>query len=152
MAAAQRDQLIRLLEPVVEGMGYELVELELVGVGGSRTLRLFIDSPTGISLDDCEAVSEAIGEVLDEDDPIPDAYNLEVSSPGVDRPLRKEADYDRFAGERVKVRTFAPIEGQRNFTGTLAGLDQDSVVLDTPEGRVEIPRSQVAKAHLVADI
>ncbi len=70
----------------------------------------------------------------------------------MDRPLRKEADFARFSGERVKVRTFGPIEGQRNFTGTLLGLDQGRVVLETPGGRIEIPRDQVAKAHLVAEI
>ena len=152
MAGAQRVDLIALLEPVVEGLGYELVELEWVGVGGNRTLRLFIDTSTGVTLEDCEAVSRSVEAVLDAEDPIREGYSLEVSSPGVDRPLRRDADFTRFAGERVKVRTFGPIEGQRNFTGVLIGLEGTQVVLDTPAGRVAIPRDQVAKAHVVADL
>ncbi|HKJ72447.1 MAG TPA: ribosome maturation factor RimP [Gammaproteobacteria bacterium] len=152
MAAVGRDQLINLLEPVVATMGYELVELEWAGTGGNRVLRLYIDAPGGIGLDDCEAVSHAVEEVLDREDPIAETYSLEVSSPGVDRPLRKAADYERFTGERVKVKTFGPIDGQRSFTGTLAGLEDAHVVVETAEGRTAIPLGQVAKAHLVADI
>jgi ribosome maturation factor RimP len=133
-------------------MGYELVELELVGAGGNRTLRLYIDAPGGVGLDDCEAVSHAVEEVLDAEDPIAEAYSLEISSPGVERPLRKEADYQRFAGEQVKVKTFGPINGQKSFTGTLVGLEAGQVVIDAPEGRTAIPLDQVAKAHLVADL
>jgi ribosome maturation factor RimP len=152
MAAVGKDQLINLLEPVVTTMGYELVELEFVGGGGNRTLRLFIDAPGGIGLDDCEAVSHSVEAVLDEADPIPEGYSLEVSSPGVDRPLRKAADYERFAGDKVKVKTYGPIDGQRSFTGALVGLEDEQVVIETPEGRTAIPLDQVAKAHLVADL
>lgn len=152
MAAVAKGQLIDLLEPVVTAMGFELVELELVGVGGNRTLRLYIDAPGGVGLDDCEAVSHAVEEVLDVEDPIPERYSLEISSPGVDRPLRKPADYERFAGEKVKVKTFGPINGQKSFTGALIGLQEEQVVVETPEGRTAIPLDQVAKAHLVADL
>jgi len=152
MAAVGKDQLIRLLEPVVSTMGYELVELELVGAGGNRTLRLFIDAPSGITLDDCEAVSHSVEDVLDAEDPIPEGYSLEVSSPGLERPLRKAADYERFAGEKVKVKTYGPIGGQKSFTGTLVGLQDEQVIIDVPEGRTAIPLDQVAKAHLVADL
>jgi ribosome maturation factor RimP len=152
MAAVGKNQLVELLEPVVTTMGYELVELELVGSGGNRTLRLFIDAPGGIGLDDCEAVSHSVEEVLDEADPIPEHYSLEISSPGLERPLRKAADYERFRGETVKVKTFGPINGQKSFTGPLIGLEDDQVVVETPEGRTAIPLDQVAKAHLVADI
>lgn len=152
MSATGRDGLIDMLEPTVHAMGYELVELELVGGGGNRVLRLFIDAPSGVTLDDCAAVSEAVEEVLDAEDPIPGEYSLEISSPGVDRPLRKADDYRRFAGEQVKVKTFGPIDGQRSFTGTLVGLEEEQVIVETPEGRAAIPREQVAKAHLVADL
>lgn len=152
MAAVAKGQLIDLLEPVVTAMGFELVELELVVVGGNRTLRLYIDAPGGVGLDDCEAVSHAVEEVLDVEDPIPERYSLEISSPGVDRPLRKPADYERFAGEKVKVKTFGPINGQKSFTGALIGLQEEQVVVETPEGRTAIPLDQVAKAHLVADL
>lgn len=152
MAAVGKNQLVELLEPVVTTMGYELVELEFVGAGGNRTLRLFIDAPSGIGLDDCEAVSHAVEAVLDEADPIAEHYSLEVSSPGLERPLRKAADYERFSGETVKVKTFGPINGQKSFTGSLIGLEDDQVLVETPEGRTAIPLDQVAKAHLVADI
>lgn len=152
MAKPDRKAIIALLEPVVEARGYELVELELTGGGGDRTLRLFIDSPEGIGLEDCQAVSGAVEEVLDEHDPIPDTYSLEVSSPGIDRPLRRESDFERFAGERVKVRTFAPVDGQRSFTGTLKGRENSHVVLETPEGPTRIAWNQIAKAHVMADI
>ena len=152
MAAVGRNALMELLEPVVAGMGYELIELELVGSGGNRSLRLYIDHPDGISVDDCAAVSEAVSDLLDEEDPIPEAYHLEVSSPGVDRPLRRRADYDRFSGETVRVKTYGPVSGQRSFTGTLQGVEEDEVIVDTPEGQFRIPLEQVAKAHLVAEI
>lgn len=152
MAAIGRDGLIEMLEPTVRTMGYELVELELAGSAGNRVVRLFIDTPTGVTLDDCEAVSHAVEEVLDAEDPIPGEYSLEISSPGVDRPLRKSEDYQRFAGETVKIKTFGPINGQRSFTGTLIGLEEGQVIVKTPEGRSAIPREQVAKAHLVAEL
>jgi ribosome maturation factor RimP len=152
MAGVGRNALIEMFEPAVTGMGYELVDVELVGSGGNRTVRLYIDSESGVTVDDCAAVSEVISDLLDEEDPIPEAYNLEVSSPGVDRPLRRREDYDRFSGETVKVKTYGPVSGQRSFTGTLLGIEAEEVVIHTPEGWFRIPLDQVAKAHLVADI
>lgn len=152
MAAVGKGQLVDLLEPVVTAMGYELVELELVGSGGNRTLRLYIDAPNGVTLEDCEAVSHAVEERLDAEDPLPEGYSLEVSSPGLERPLRKSVDFERFAGERIKVKTYGPINGQRSFTGILVGLQDEQLVVEAPEGRTAIPLDQVAKAHLVADL
>ncbi|HKJ88935.1 MAG TPA: ribosome maturation factor RimP [Gammaproteobacteria bacterium] len=152
MAAIGREGLIAMLEPTVSTMGYELVELELVGAGGNRVVRLFIDAPAGVTVDDCAAVSEAVETVLDAEDPIPGEYSLEISSPGVDRPLRKDEDYARFAGETVKIKTFGPVNGQRSFTGTLIGLEDGQVIVSTPEGRSAIPREEIAKAHLVAEL
>jgi ribosome maturation factor RimP len=150
MAAGDREQLIRLLEPVVEDLGYELVELELVNERG-WVLRLYIDAPPGITVDDCATVSDQVEAVLDEADPIAVAYHLEVSSPGVERPLRRAADFERFVGEQVAIRTYAPLDGQRRFTGVLADFSDGTAVLDTQQGRAEIPLDQVAKAHLVAE-
>lgn len=152
MAPKVREALIELLEPSVTAMGYELVELELVGSGGNRTLRLYVDAPGGVTLEDCEAVSDRMEEILDAEDPIPGSYRLEVSSPGINRPLRRLKDYERFRGEKVKLKTFEAIHGQRSFTGELVGLEEENVLVDTPEGRRVIPWEQIAKARLVADL
>ncbi len=146
--AVSRDQLIGLLEPTVTALGYELVELEYIPRGQNQVLRVYIDTRTGVTVDDCACVSEAIEEVLDSQDPILGRYSLEVSSPGIERPLRKSEDYSRFAGERVKIRTTLPINGQRNFTGSLIGLDEGTIVLETGHGQIKIPMEQAAKVHL----
>ena len=104
-----RDQLIELLQPVVVNLGYELWELEYAARSGGGLLRLYIDSPQGITLDDCERVSRAVSAVMDEEDPIAGHYTLEVSSPGLDRVLRTAEHFARFNGERVKVETTTPL-------------------------------------------
>src|SRR5690348_9661657 len=98
-----RERLLGLLEPAVEALGFELVELEFHGQGGGSLLRLYIDKAAGVTVDDCEQVSRQVSAVLDVEDPLPGAYTLEVSSPGLDRPLRKQADYARFAGRQAKL-------------------------------------------------
>lgn len=145
-----------LARPVVEGMGLELVAVEYVREGGRRYLRLYIDKPGGVGLDDCEAVSRQVEALLDREDPIPDSYSLEVSSPGIERPLRSDADFERFAGRMVRVTTFAPVGGRKRFTGELVGLRDGQVrLLVRPDGKgqpqeVAIPREQVARARLHA--
>ena len=114
-----RDQLGELLAPVVADLGYELWELEFAPRAGGGLLRLYIDSDVGISLDDCERVSRAVSETLDAADPIPGHYTLEVSSPGLDRVLRTQAHFERFAGERVKLEMMQPVEGRKRFSGRL---------------------------------
>lgn len=141
-----------LVEPVLIPLGYELVDLQYGREGGRYILRLFIDRPEGIGLDDCEKASRAVGEILDREDPIPNSYYLEVSSPGLERPLKKEGDFKRFTGRRVKLRTFAPIDGQRHFQGRLIGYQGGAVRIELPEGQqLTIPLEQVATARLVFD-
>lgn len=143
-----------LARPIVEAMGLELVDVEWVKEGGRRFLRLYIDREGGITLDHCEAVSRSVEAKLDEVDPIPDNYYLEVSSPGLERPLKREADFHRFAGHMVRITTYAPFAGRKQFVGELQGLVDGQVRLrlqekaGQPGGEIAIPRDQVAKAHL----
>lgn len=138
-----------LVEPIIGQMGYELVEVEYCREGQRYFLRLFIDGPGGVSLDDCERVSRAVEQELDRADPIPHSYYLEVSSPGVERPLKKDADFIRFQGRKVTIRTFAPIEGRRNFEGELLGLEGEMVNILTSSGeQISIPRQGIASAKL----
>ncbi|WP_406678417.1 ribosome maturation factor RimP [Moorella sp. ACPs] len=142
-----------LVEPVLTEMGYELVDLQYGREGGRYILRLFIDRPEGIGLDDCEKVSRAVGDILDQEDPIPNSYYLEVSSPGLERPLKKETDFQRFAGRKIKLRTFAPIEGQRHFQGRLLGCREGQVQVQLDDGRrLAVTLDQVATARLVFDL
>ncbi|MCR4418936.1 MAG: ribosome maturation factor RimP [Clostridia bacterium] len=151
MTERAKDKLTALLEPVVEETGYELVDLEYQKESGHWVLRLFIDRPEGITLDDCEAVSERVGRYLDEVDPIPHRYFLEVSSPGVNRTLRKDRDFERFRGQKVWVRTYGPVEGRRQFRGQLQGLEAGCVLVREGDMVWRIPREAVAKARLEAE-
>ncbi len=120
----------KIIEPVVEGLGYEVVDIDYRPHPTDGLLRIYIDGPNGIVLDDCTTVSHQVSSVLDVEDPIPGQFNLEVSSPGLDRPLRKIADFERFTGSTVKIKLTVPtIEGQRNFTGKLKGIENDEVIL-----------------------
>jgi len=129
--------------------GCELVSCEYLHEQGRWFLRLSIDREGGVTVDDCGAVSRQMSAMLDVDDFVPQAYNLEVSSPGLDRPLTTAADYARFAGEQVKVRTTGPVHGRRRFRGVLAGLEGDLVKIHEPGGQLfEIPIEQVRSARL----
>lgn len=150
--ASVQDKLQALIEPLVESMGYELVLLEFSPHKGSAMVRLFIDAPAGITLGDCERVSREVEGVLDVEDPIPQNYRLEVSSPGLDRPLVKPAHYERFAGQVAKVQLIAPKAGRRKFQGVLKGLKDGQVVLETTEaGTVELKLDEIERARLVPD-
>jgi ribosome maturation factor RimP len=150
--ASVQDRLQAMIEPLVESMGYELVLLEFSPHKGSAMVRLFIDAPAGITLGDCERVSREVEGLLDVEDPIPQNYRLEVSSPGLDRPLVKPAHYERFAGSVVKVQLVAPKNGRRKFQGVLKGLKDGLVVLDTAEtGMVELRLDEIERARLVPD-
>jgi len=136
------------LEPLLREQGYELVELEIGQQGYRRTFRVFIDREGGVTLGDCQAVSQLLNPVLDASDYIPGSYTLEVSSPGFDRPVRKPADFERFAGERIKVRTAVPVEGRKHFKGILKGY-KDGLVLLESEGRTyEIHTENLLRANL----
>lgn len=139
-----------LIEPVVEGMGYEVVDIEFRPHPTDGLLRIYIDKEGGIQLEDCEQVSRQVSGVLDVEDPIPGQFNLEVSSPGLDRPLRKKVDFERFTGETVKIKLTVPtLEGQRNFTGKLLGLQKDDVLLEMDGQTYELPLDTIDKARLV---
>ncbi|HPQ81331.1 MAG TPA: ribosome maturation factor RimP [bacterium] len=137
-----------LLEPVLSNMGYELVERELATEGGRPTLRLYIDKEGGVTIDDCAAASRGVEDLLEVEDVMPSGYNLEVSSPGIDRPLRRRKDFERYCGSRVRIRTFEPIEGRGNFKGTLERLDGDEIVMEVDGRHYRIPFGSVAKARL----
>lgn len=139
-----------LAEEVARPLGLEIVDVEFRRESGGRVLRVFIDKPGGVTLDDCEALSEELSRRLDEVDPIEESYSLEVSSPGIERPLKKPQDFERFAGRLVHVRTFGPIDGRRNFRGELLGLDGEQIIVRLEQGEARIPLEQVAKARLVA--
>jgi ribosome maturation factor RimP len=143
-----RDQLQELLGPVVSELGYELWELEYAPRAGGALLRLYIDSPDGISLEDCERVSRAVSSTLDSADPIPGQYTLEVSSPGLDRVLRTRAHFERFAGERVRVEMARPVDGRKRFSGQLIAATDQEITLDVDGGRVNLPIGDIHKARL----
>ena len=138
-------ELLKLIEQTAEGLGYELVDFETSPRG--RLMRVFIDSPNGITVDDCATVSNQLTRIFEVENVEYD--RLEVSSPGLDRPLRKPADFERFAGEEVQVRLTMPIANQRYFAGVLQGLKDDVVTLETEKGSMEIPFEEIEKARLV---
>ena len=148
MSAILRERLIALIEPLVGRLGYELVELEHTAGRGSAVVRLFIDSPDGVGLEDCERVSREVSAVLDVEDPIPTAYTLEVSSPGADRVLRTRAHFARFVGARVHVELSAPREGRRRYTGTLLSADEAGIALEVDGQRVAVSFAEIGKARL----
>ena len=119
-----------MLAPIVEGQGFELVDVEYVKEAGNWYLRGYIDKPGGITVNDCEAVSRAFSDKLDENDFIEDSYIMEISSPGLDRPLKKEKDFARSMGKLVEIRTYRPIEKQKEFCGILNAYDESSVTID----------------------
>ncbi len=147
-----RTQLGELLGPVVAGLGYELWEIEYAPRAGGGLLRLYIDAAEGISLDDCERVSRAVSETLDETNPIPGQYTLEVSSPGLDRVLRTQAHFARFAGERVKLEMMRPVDGRKRFQGRLTQVGESEITLATDGGTISLPIDDIHRARLIPDV
>jgi len=144
-------QISIMVEPLIKEKGLELVDVEYVREGAHWYLRLYIDKDGGVDMDDCSSVSHVVSEMLDQKNPIPQAYMLEVSSPGLERPLKKEEDFVRFQGSLVMVHTASPFQGFKKFTGNLVGLINDEIVLEYNDERVAIPRTLVKKAHLTLD-
>jgi len=141
-----------LIRRPVEAMGYELVGVGLFRKGhAGQVLRVYIDREGGIDLDDCSAVSHQLSGVLDVEDPIAGHYDLEVSSPGLDRPLFEPAHFERFKGRKAHLRLTAPLQGRRKLDGILAGTDGDTVLLEEGEALHRIPFEQIDTARLVAD-
>lgn len=147
-----RQKLVDLLRPVVEGLGYDLWEVEYAPGRGNGLLRLYIDATACITVEDCERVSRAVSEVLDEADPVPGHYTLEVSSPGLERPLRSEAQFARFVGETVFVEMAQAVEQRRRFKGRLLEVGAGAVVLEVEGRRHVLPVSGIRKAHLAPDL
>ena len=133
----------------IAGAHYELIDLEAKLGGKGGLVRLYIDKPEGIDLEDCEKVSLAVSALLDVEDPIPGNYNLEVSSPGLDRKLTKIEHFQRFAGETVKVQMRFPIEGRRRFRGTLVSSDEENIVVEVDGESHSLPLKTIDTARLV---
>ena len=143
------EELRKLLIPTIEGLGYELMDLEAKLSGGSGLLRIFIDKPEGIGVEDCEKVSLAVSALLDVEDPVPGNYDLEVSSPGLDRKLMKLEHFQRFEGESVKVQMRFPIEGRRRFRGTLVSSSKENIVVEVDGESHSLAMATIDTARLV---
>jgi ribosome maturation factor RimP len=144
-----RAQVWPLAESLCDSEGLELVQLEYRREPGGRILRLFIDKPGGVTLEDCAAVSRELGDLLDVHLSDLGPYHLEVSSPGPNRPLARESDFERFRGQRARIRTLSPMEGQKNFSGILEGLSGGKVLMTTGRSTVAIPIEAIARAFLM---
>lgn len=144
-------RLTNMLQPLVEDLGYEFVGLEYTGQSKNAVLRIYIDHKQGIDLDDCGRVSGEVAALLDVEDPISGQYNLEVSSPGLDRPLFTLEQCARFAGEQVQMTVFAPVEGRRKFKGRILSVTGDILNIDQDGAEIALDFSNIAKARLVPD-
>jgi ribosome maturation factor RimP len=145
------EKVRQIAAPLAAQEGLELVDVEFGGGGGHQTLRLYIDKAGGVSLDDCSSVSRAVSAALDVEDPLDGAYDLEVSSPGLDRPLRTPEHFEKFKGSKVRVKTFGPIpqcENRKTFVGTLEGFAEGNVIVDVDGKRFHVPHAQVSKANV----
>lgn len=140
----------KLIAPSIEALGYEVVRVTLAG-STRKVLQVMAEPSDGrvMSVEDCARVSRAISAILDVEDPISGAYSLEVSSPGIDRPLTRAKDFDRYAGHEAKIETFEPVEGRKRFKGILKGLSGTDVRIESDGADVALPFTQIAKAKLV---
>ena len=141
-----------VIQPVIDEQGLELVDVVYTPEHGRWVLRVFIDKPGGVTLGDCTTVSREIGTILDVEDIIPHSYSLEVSSPGLDRPLTKERDFLRYRGQKVRIRTREPVEGRRNFRATIDGVEDGAVIVTDASGktwRIELLNIDRARLEVV---
>ena len=143
-------KLTDMLRPAVEETGKELLGLEFISAGNNSVLRLFIDHENGINVDDCAEVSRQVGAILDVEDPISSEYNLEVSSPGIDKPLFEMAHFQSVIGETVNVKLSMPLNGRRKFKGTLVAIENDTLIVEVDGIEHELIINNVDKANLVA--
>lgn len=146
---ANIQQVQQLIEPAVTALDYTLWGVELISQGRHSTLRIYIDSPNGITVDDCALVSHQVSGILDVEDPIQSRYTLEVSSPGMNRPLFTLEQYQQSVGELIKLRLNAPFEGRRNFLGVLTAIEGDDVVLHVDGEEYLLPVESIDKANVV---
>ena len=145
-------QLREILLPTLDSFGLELVDLEYRLENRGWVLRLFIDKGGGVTVEDCQSVSQHVGDVLDVEDLIEHGYRLEVSSPGLDRPLTREGDFLRFAGNRARISTRDPISNQRNFQGRILGVEDHRVLFEEDQGgKMSIPYQEISRARLIPE-
>ena len=153
MKEDQQAQIHRQVEEICESLvvseGMELVDLEYRREGPRWMLRLFIDKEGGVNIDDCARISRELGDLLDVKDVIPQAYVLEVSSPGLNRRIRKKEDFSRFVGQKVQLWLVSPKDGRRKIVGDLVGVEGEEVVVTAPEGRISVALTDIAKANLI---
>ena len=148
MLTNKEQSLLNAIEPKAQAEGVEIVTLEIVGAKKAPTIRVFIDTDHGVGFDELASAQSWINEIMDEIDPFPGAYTLEVSSPGIDRPLRTPEHFERFAGERAVIKTQGQIEGRSSFSGTISEADEERVKIDCDGTVYEIPYAQVKRANL----
>ncbi len=151
MSDSLLQEIERLVTPILDEMGIELVDVAYFSGTGRHILRIYADRPTGITLDDCAVVSREIGHLLDVSDLLEQQYVLEVSSPGLDRPLKREKDFFRSVGKRIRIKTTVSLEGRRNFSGILRSVQNGMIKLELEDAVVSIPEKSVKKANLVFD-
>ena len=148
LAKTVRHRLDEILEDSIDSYGYELVHLELVGREKSRVLRLYIDAPGGVTLDDCVFVSQQVSRLLDVEDPIEGNYSLEVSSPGIERPLAKREHFEQVIGERIEVSTLVKSNGRKKFLGQLLEVAGPNLIVEVEDGAVTIDMTNIRRARL----
>ena len=149
-SANTEKRIEELIQPTVTEMGYELVDVEFVKEGSNWYLRIFIDKEGGVTIDDCEAVSKTLEKIFDEKDPIEQAYFLEISSPGIDRPLKKKEDFIKYNGEMVDIKLYKPYEGSKEYTGKLVGYDENdgTVTIEVDDKNIAFTKKEIAGIRL----
>ena len=149
-SANTEKRIEELIQPTVTEMGYELVDVEFVKEGPNWYLRIFIDKEGGVTIDDCEAVSKTLEKIFDEKDPIEQAYFLEISPPGIDRPLKKKEDFIKYNGEMVDVKLYKPYEGSKEYTGKLVGYDENdgTVTIEVDDKNIAFTKKEIAGIRL----
>ena len=146
---AKQQELIDLIQPIVEGLGFVFWGIEYIGQGKFSTLRIFIDSPNGIDVENCAEVSRQVSAVMDVEDPITSEYTLEVSSPGVDRLLFTLEQFIAYTGEKVQIKLRAPFDGRRNFKGQLKGVEEGDIVVQVDQEEFLLPLDLIDKAQII---
>ncbi len=145
---ATLEKIEERLSPALEHLGYTLIEREIVHEAGRFVLRLYIDKEGGVTIDDCERASHGVEDLIEVEELIPSSYSLEVSSPGINRPLRRRDDFQRFSGSKIKLRTREQIDGRANYKGTLEGVDGDDILMEVDGSHYRIPFQMLLKAKV----
>ena len=143
-----QDELVQLIQPTINNMGYELWGCEYLSQGKHSLLRIYIDKPEGIGIEDCQEVSKQISALLDVEDPISGNYSLEISSPGIPKPLFSSWQYKRYIGQMIQVKTFKPVNGKRKFSGIIVSVSESTVVLEINNEHQELLFSNIVRANL----